>query len=296
MRSRGEPDFLLSRGVSVDRFSRKAKAYFVTHSHRDHVAGLGSNWSRGPIIASPLTARFLTAVLGVPPLFIQTIKAGESIELGAMRATAFDANHIPGSLMFGFEADGFRALHTGDMRAEPEVIRSVEKWSNVDILYLDATYGAHHYSFPSRSAAAETVANLARRSKADEIMIALYSAGRIPLIERLVAEFGSPFYVSEPIRKSYETLGLGSLVTADKESTRLRGYQRNYLETYFLQKRVFDPDRHLVIIPTGWTADAEPAHPEFHYVPYSDHSDYAELQAFISAVQPKRIIPIAGSV
>lgn len=288
-------DDLLTRGVAVDQFSRKASAYFATHAHRDHIGGLDASWSRSPIVASQLTGRLLVDLLGVPSLLVQAIDPGVTLDLDDVRVTALDANHIPGSLMFGFEFDGFRAFHTGDMRAELDVIQAASAWRNVDVLYLDATYGAPRYSFPPRSEAAEMVARLVHKSKADEIMIALCSAGRIPLMERIVAEVGCRFYASEPIRRSYQVLGFGHLVTDDKSSTRLRGYQRNYLETHFLEKNAFKPGRHLVIIPTGWTADEEPAHPDFHYVPYSDHSDYAELSSFVRAVQPKRIIATAGS-
>lgn len=292
----GSGVWLEGRGISVDRFDRPAELYLLTHAHYDHMDGLRRGWERGPLVCSPLTARVVTRCLRIPEAQVRAIEPGEDARFPGVTVSALDARHIPGSLMFRLDFGDARIVFTGDMKAEPALVQEAAAWAGADELYVDATYGDPRYAFPTRAEAARDVVRLIREAGSREVFLALYTAGRIPLLQRVVAEIERPVYVSDAIYRSFDAMGLGALVTRDKESTNLRGYQRGYLEGAFLEYRKFRPREHVVIIPTGWTADAQPAHPRYRYVAYSDHSDSAELAAFLSVMSAREVIPIAGSI
>ena len=147
----------LSRFI-VDGFNfcePDVRHYFLTHAHSDHTTGLTASFDIGEIYCSALTGRMLRATIGVKAKLIHTIEVGESIEVEGARVTALDAGHCPGALMFLFEAEGHRALHTGDCRASPDVVAAAvaavcgpPARGGLDILYLDTTYASPRWDFP----------------------------------------------------------------------------------------------------------------------------------------------------
>ena len=147
----------LSRFI-VDGFNfcePDVRHYFLTHAHSDHTTGLTASFDIGEIYCSALTGRMLRATIGVKAKLIHTIEVGESIEVEGARVTALDAGHCPGALMFLFETDGHRALHTGDCRASPDVVAAAvaavcgpPARGGLDILYLDTTYASPRWDFP----------------------------------------------------------------------------------------------------------------------------------------------------
>ena len=147
----------LSRFI-VDGFNfcePDVRHYFLTHAHSDHTTGLTASFDIGEIYCSALTGRMLRATIGVKAKLIHTIEVGESIEVEGARVTALDAGHCPGALMFLFEAEGHRALHTGDCRASPDVVAAAvaavcgpPARGGLDLLYLDTTYASPRWDFP----------------------------------------------------------------------------------------------------------------------------------------------------
>ena len=144
----------------VDGFNFRTPSvrhYLLTHAHSDHTCGLSSPFELGVIYCSALTGRFLCARLGkcLSEVMV-TIEVGESIHVDGVRITALDAGHCPGSLMFLLEhvASGYRALHTGDCRAAPEIVggavaalgacvpTTLRGGGGLDCLYLDTTYAS----------------------------------------------------------------------------------------------------------------------------------------------------------
>jgi mRNA degradation ribonuclease J1/J2 len=64
--------------------------------------------------------------------------------------TAFSANHCPGSCLFLIEDDEKRVIYTGDMRAEPDYVRTLlgrrpfrdasNALKQFETVYLDTTF------------------------------------------------------------------------------------------------------------------------------------------------------------
>ncbi|GAF95705.1 unnamed protein product, partial [marine sediment metagenome] len=89
----------------------------------------------------------------------------------------------------------------------------------------------------------------------------------------------------------------GAFVTGKRDETHLRGYSRGYFDEHFFMLPRERRRKAVVVIPTGWAND-EPAGAHtrggatFHYVPYSEHCDYEELQEALRIVSARRVVEI----
>lgn len=93
--------------VSVDRWTAGSQVYFLTHLHADHLSGLTSKWSRGPLYCSRITAKlFPIKFPGFDLSLLHIVEIGQwhSVSLlspssGSSTAVSFmaiDAHHCPG--------------------------------------------------------------------------------------------------------------------------------------------------------------------------------------------------------
>lgn len=282
--------------IYADEFHPAASTVLISHYHRDHLRGLPADGGPAPVLTSPLTATLLRAIDGVPMRRMTPIATGSTYFLQdgerEVALTAYDANHCPGALMFLLEWEGRRALYTGDFRLNDRLRALAHQIGEVDWLYLDTTYDDPQYVFPPPEAAVEQVLELLRR-RAGPAMVAIYSLGKNRILEAAVDEFKQPFYMAEGKRRIYEAIGMGRLVTDRRAETPFRAYARGYLEHYFRLSPEYEAGRCTVVIPTGW-AMGRSSGEGFHYVPYSEHCSFEELEEFRSLVRAKRTVSIIG--
>jgi hypothetical protein len=153
--------------ITVDAF-RYGKvlgcnAYFLSHFHSDHYAGLTSKWDHGPIYCSRVTANLVRTRLRVDPKWVHELPWEEWYEVpegGGARVKGLDANHCPGSMLFlfekGSEGKKYRVLHCGDFRADPKHLNhpllrpGKDGKRRLDVVYLDTTYLNPKYAFPTQ--------------------------------------------------------------------------------------------------------------------------------------------------
>ena len=284
-------------GLVADGASNSASAILISHYHGDHVQGVERCRPGTPILCSSVTGALLTTLAGLPPEQIRALKPGDATFLhdgeAEARITALEANHCPGAVMFHIETRGRRILYTGDFRLNDAMRRQIAQIAGVDELYLDATYNDPRYRFPPMETAIESVLDLMRRRDGRDVLLAVYRIGKNRILEAARREFGYPFYTTKERLRIYRAIGMADLVTADRDATPFRAYARGYLEKYFRMGREYREGNFVAIVPTGWAVDVRPE-PGFHYVPYSEHCDYAELQEFREIVQPKRVKLLHG--
>lgn len=280
-------------GVRIDDFEGEASLFLLSHCHSDHTRGLGRRDPGGPVIVSPETALLLTKLHRVPDARFLIIRPGESRELRApvpLRITALNANHCPGALMFLVDSEWGRLLYTGDFRLNAPMRAALGALPQIDLLVADNTYDHPRYRFPPQEAAIEEVVTIAARHLPErEVAIAVYTIGKTRILEALYDRLRLPTYVGARTARAYRILGLGHLVTRDRDATRLRGYARGYFERYFKMRREYREGRTVAIIPTGWAVDVRRPEWNFHYVPYSEHCDFHEREEFVSSVRPNAI-------
>ncbi|XP_065121913.1 protein artemis isoform X1 [Paramisgurnus dabryanus] len=168
--------------ISLDRFDREnlhARAYFLSHCHKDHMKGL-----KGPLLKRKLKfsltiklyCSFVTKelLLSNPkygfwedhivaleldsPTHISLIDeiTGESEDVVV---TLLPAGHCPGSVMFLFEGSQGTVLYTGDFRlaigdaARMEHLHSGDRVKDIQSVYLDTTFfDPKYHQIPSREA------------------------------------------------------------------------------------------------------------------------------------------------
>ncbi|XP_006894347.1 PREDICTED: LOW QUALITY PROTEIN: protein artemis [Elephantulus edwardii] len=166
--------------ISIDRFDRenlKARAYFLSHCHKDHMKGL-----RAPTLkrrlecslkvylyCSPVTKELLLTnakyrfwekrIISIEvdtPTQVTLIDeaSGKKEELVV---TLLPAGHCPGSVMFLFQGNNGTVLYTGDFRlakgevARMELLHSGGSVKDIQSVYLDTTFcDPKYYQIPSR--------------------------------------------------------------------------------------------------------------------------------------------------
>ena len=74
--------------------------------------------------SSQVTANLVTAKLGVSSSSILSAPVDDTLQLEGARVTLIEANHCPGAVLFLFRlTNGCAYLHTGDFRADEEMLR-----------------------------------------------------------------------------------------------------------------------------------------------------------------------------
>ncbi|KAI3366610.1 hypothetical protein L3Q82_009300 [Scortum barcoo] len=176
--------------ISLDRFDREnlhARAYFLSHCHKDHMKGL-----KGPILKRKLqfsrTVRlycsFVTKELllsnpkyafweeYIAPLELESptqisLVDEASGEKEDLVVTLLPAGHCPGSVMFLFEGSQGNVLYTGDFRlaagdaSRIEHLHSGDRVKDIQSVYLDSTfYDPRFFQIPTREVCLNAISEL----------------------------------------------------------------------------------------------------------------------------------------
>jgi ribonuclease J len=118
-------DILLPDPQMIEEFSAQLDGLIITHAHEDHIGAVAYLWPRlkCPIYALPFTLEVLKRKLeeqGVKNVPVHVVHAGESLSLGAMNLTFLPVAHsIPDAMAVLIEAEGVKALHSGDWNLDP---------------------------------------------------------------------------------------------------------------------------------------------------------------------------------
>ncbi|XP_075626022.1 protein artemis [Balearica regulorum gibbericeps] len=179
-------------GVSIDRFDHdnlRARAYFLSHCHKDHMKGLRApalkrrleGSLKVKLYCSPVTKELLltsrkykfwenhiVALEVETPTQISLVDetSGEKEDI---EVTLLPAGHCPGSVMFLFEGENGTVLYTGDFRlakgeaARMELLHSGSRVKDIQSVYLDTTFcDPKFYHIPSREECLKGILELVR--------------------------------------------------------------------------------------------------------------------------------------
>ncbi|XP_039105050.1 5' exonuclease Apollo isoform X1 [Hyaena hyaena] len=287
--------------IAVDFWSLRragaARLFFLSHMHSDHTVGLSSTWAR-PLYCSPITAYLVHRHLQVSKKWIRALEVGESHvlpldEIGreTMTVTLLDANHCPGSVMFLFEGYFGTILYTGDFRYTPSMLKepALKLGKQIHTLYLDNTNCNPARVLPSRQEAARQIIELIRKHPQHHVKIGLYSLGKESLLEQLALEFQTWVVLSPRRLELVQLLGLADVFTVEERAGRIHAVDHMEIcHSAMLHWNQTHPT--IAILPTS--RKILRSHPDIHIIPYSDHSSYAELRAFVAALKPCQVVPI----
>ncbi|XP_006895786.1 PREDICTED: 5' exonuclease Apollo [Elephantulus edwardii] len=289
--------------IAVDFWSLRragsARLFFLSHMHSDHTVGLNSTWAR-PLYCSPVTAHLLHRRLQVSKQWIRALEVGESHvlpldEFGqeTMTVTLIDANHCPGSVMFLFEGYFGTILYTGDFRYTPSMLKEpvLSLGKQIHTLYLDNTNCNPALVLPSQEEATRQIIELIRKYPQHDIKIGLYSLGKESLLEQLALEFRTWVVLSPRRLELVQLLGLADVFTVEENAGRIHAVDHADIR-YSTMEYWNQTHPTIAILPTS--RQIHSSHPDIHIIPYSDHSSYSELRAFVAALKPCQVIPIVS--
>ncbi|KAM5172029.1 protein artemis [Mantella aurantiaca] len=178
--------------ISIDRFDREnlsAKAYFLSHCHKDHMKGL-----RAPLLkrrlecclkvflyCSPVTKELLLTSPKyafwenrIRPIEVDTPTQISLVDEATgdkedVLITLLPAGHCPGSVMFLFQGQNGTVLYTGDFRlakgevSRMELLHSGNRVKDIDSVYLDTTFcDPRFFQIPSREECLFGISELVR--------------------------------------------------------------------------------------------------------------------------------------
>ena len=202
---------------------------FLSHAHLDHSGGLPffeHKDLRGPIFCTSQTTILAKALLKdsfevarikhLHPAFtridlkevkkdIHVVQFDKPFDHRKVRATFFNAGHIPGSSSILLEAEGKRILYTGDMNvAKTMLMKEVSpSYGPVDILITESTYG--YRSLPDRDVIGkhflDRIAEVVKNG--GSVLIPVFAIGRAQEILQILSKrkFKVPIYLDGMARK-----------------------------------------------------------------------------------------------
>ena len=177
------------RGIYLKKTNENQNTFILSHYHGDHYQSLPRDGKyKGPALihCTLVTAALLINVHKVPSEFVVGHEYGIPWKIPIIRLqkddnnnnnnnhkrqaeeeatiTFYDANHCPGAAIITIQLpDGRVHLHTGDMRYHPKmqdypVLKEAVQNRQLDLLYLDTTYGHPKHDFLSQDAAVDSIA------------------------------------------------------------------------------------------------------------------------------------------
>lgn len=307
--------------------------WFLSHAHSDHTCGLTGGFDAGTIYCSSITKRALERDISpVLSEVCQTFEAGEVLTVQGCTVRALDACHCPGSLVFIFEMDGYRVLHTGDFRASEAMVSQFGASDiGFDRVYLDTTYASPRWSFPSQVDACSLIGDFVSQQLTREpltlFMVGTYSLGKENAVDAAIRASGGVGWLPPRRAAAFKFCGRwdDALHTEDKLDQRgvrvwvesFGGASQAPARNLSRDGKQGPHDRLLAVLDnaggsfsavcslrcTGWEYRGRAAYSEWVEnegktrlvgVPYSEHSSWLELKAFVRRVRPKRIEPTVG--
>ncbi|XP_036988798.2 DNA cross-link repair 1A protein [Artibeus jamaicensis] len=304
-------------GFTVDAFQYGAiegcTAYFLTHFHSDHYAGLSKNFTF-PVYCSEITGNLLKSKLRVEEQYIHPLPMDTECMVNGIKVTLLDANHCPGAVMIlCYLPNGNVILHTGDFRADPSMERSLLAGRTVHTLYLDTTYCSPEYCFPSQQEVIQFAISTAFEAVTVNpwtlVVCGTYSIGKEKVFLAIAEVLGSKVGMSREKYKTLQCLNIpemNSFITTDMCSALVHLLPMMQINFKGLQRhlKMCDGryDQILAFRPTGWThsnkltsmTDVVPQTKgkiSIYGIPYSEHSSYLEMKRFVQWLKPQKIIP-----
>ncbi|CAF0727805.1 unnamed protein product [Adineta ricciae] len=291
------------------------QAYFLSHFHSDHYGGLNKKFSN-MLYSNQITCNLCKSQLGVRPENMTVLPMNTFTNVHGIDVALLDANHCPGSNMFLFRfPNGKLILHTGDFRAASHLMaHPLLQPNQIDTIYLDTTYCDSHYRFPSQDeviqSAVELVSEQLEQNPRTLVAVGTYLVGKERVFHAIAKALECKIFVEARkfrILNQLEDDDLSNRLTTKADETNVHVVGMGSVTPPMLQTHA---DKHSLkytkiigIKPTGWTTprttggtkhysiESKSSNTTIYGFPYSEHSSFDELKAFIEYLKPKRIIP-----
>lgn len=286
--------------------------YFLTHFHADHYIGLRKKFKHN-IYLSQITAALVKAFIGVANEYLQVVHLNVPFFIEGVRIIPLDANHCPGALLFLFQfPDGRNVLHTGDFRANDDMVKKLIEFDciTLDLLYLDTTYLHSKKRMPpqeeSISYLLEHVQKYLESNIGEKflILVGAYLVGKEKIWMAIAERFNFKVYLEKERMKGFKEICSCSVeffnffknhVTFEEEEADIRVVSMLQI-TYpnlrdFLREHQDSYNTILGVVASGWEPQRySSGRIAILSVQYSEHSSYSELENFVIKTKPRNVI------
>lgn len=286
--------------------------YFLTHFHSDHYIGLKKKFCH-TIYLSEITAKLVRQFIGVAEEYLNIVYVDVPFYVENVCIIPLDANHCPGGLLFLFKfPDGRSVLHTGDFRANDEMVEKLHHFEcpNLDLIYLDTTYLHSKRRMPSQQESIDFVLQNVQKYLEDFIgekfiiLVGAYLIGKEKVWMSIAEKFNFKVYLEKERFKAFKEICTASVthfkfykkyITLNEGEAEIRVV--NMLQITYTSLRDFLSENQdsfntlLGIAASGWENNKYTSGriSQIH-CQYSEHSSYDELEKFIVSTNPKNVI------
>ena len=270
----------------IDPSEPKARA-IITHGHADHARS-----GHGSVLATPDTVEILKVRYGEDSAGrFQGLDFHEPLKIDGATVTFFPAGHILGSAQVLIEAEGQRAVVTGDYKRLRDRTAQPYEPVDCDLLVTEATFGLPVFQHPDpKDEIARLLKSVAAQPERSHL-IGCYALGKSQRVIALLRDAGwdKPIYLHGAMIRLcelYQSLGvelgellpatgmgkadmMGQIVIAPPSAIRDRW-----------SRRFPDP---VVCQASGWMSVKQRARQALVELPLviSDHCDWGELNVSI---------------
>ena len=268
---------------------------FITHAHSDHTYGFSTSAKK---FSTFETLQIHQALRKREVKKVQTLRIGESVEIGDARVTALNAGHMLGSCQFDVETPKFRAIYTGDINCVDTLTTQAAEGISCDYLIIEGTYGHPSYTFPRRNTMYADIIRWTmteiKRKKVPTFQV--YSSGKPQEVVRLFNVYTKVLVVCSPAiahaNEVYDRNGI-KLEFLDSSTSEGRRALKNgdcvYVTTGHGDHL---PQNASLAFATGWAI--RQAYRSRAAFPLSSHADFEQLIEFVSHVNPRRVYVFTG--
>ena len=187
--------------------------YFLTHFHSDHYIGLRKKFKH-KIYLSEITALLVKQFIGVSDELLKIVHMNVPFFIDDVKITPMDANHCPGALLFWFQfPDGRNVLHTGDFRANNQMVELLTYWNcKLDLVYLDTTYLSSKRRMPPQDESIEFLLKHVQKYLNDNIgekfliVVGAYLIGKEKVWMSIAQKFNFKVYLEKERLKAFKAV------------------------------------------------------------------------------------------
>ena len=302
---------------TVDWHSKTFPEYihsFLSHSHSDHLTGIGSFRSPRILHCTEITSKFIKIKFPkvYPSIIIHEFYSPFIIDNVSIEL--LESNHTPGSSMFLFKLpNGKKILHTGDFRAEPILLEKLSIFSPVDHIYMDCTFATSKLNIPSREICIQFIVDRVNELIKENslILIGTYTVGKEDLVFEVAKRTNQKVFTDEKRFQGIQTLidtgwNLNNIFINNPLNAKIHliGLQNCNQEFSINYANKFGYKSIATFLATGWAGKPYWKIPKleliediryFQYsVPYSDHCSPEEIIQFVKLMNPIKIISITS--
>jgi putative mRNA 3-end processing factor len=271
----------------IDPSVPRARAV-ITHGHADHARS-----GHGAVLATPKTIEIMKVRYGADCADIfQGLEFGDRLTINDAVVSLHPAGHILGSAQVLIEAQGRRAVVTGDYKRLPD--RTAEAFEPVacDLLVTEATFGLPVFQHPKPQAEIARLLKSVQDQPERCHLVGSYALGKAQRVIALLRDAGwdKPIYLHGAMIRLcelYEQFGvpLGQLIPATGTTKAEMAGQIVIAPPSAIRdkwsRRFPDP---VVCQASGWMSVKQRARQALVELPLviSDHCDWGELNQSIA--------------